>query len=55
MVSTFYDFSGRSMVITGGGGVLCSEMADALAACGARMAILDRDLSLAQNVADRIT
>ena len=55
MVSTFYDFSGRSMVITGGGGVLCSEMAAALAACGARMAILDRDLSLAQKVADRIT
>jgi len=55
LVNTFYDFSGRSMVITGGGGVLCSEMAVAIAACGARIAILDRDLSLAQKVADRIT
>ncbi len=54
MVSTFYDFSGRSMVITGGGGVLCSEMAVALGACGAKMAILDRELVLAQKVADRI-
>jgi len=55
MMSKYYDFSGRSMVITGGGGVLCSEMAVAIAACGARMAILDRDLSLAQKVSDRIT
>jgi len=55
MISKFYDFSGRSMVITGGGGVLCSEMAVAIAACGARIAILDRDLSLAQKVSDRIT
>jgi NAD(P)-dependent dehydrogenase (short-subunit alcohol dehydrogenase family) len=55
MVSTFYDFSGRSMVITGGGGVLCGEMAVALGACGAKMAILDRDPALAQKVVDRIT
>jgi NAD(P)-dependent dehydrogenase (short-subunit alcohol dehydrogenase family) len=55
LVSTFYDFSGRSMVITGGGGVLCGEMAAALGACGAKMAILDRDPALAQKVADRIT
>ena len=55
MVRGFYDFSGRTMVITGGGGVLCSEMAAALGACGAKMAILDRDLALAQKVADRIT
>ncbi len=54
MVSKFYDFSDRTMVITGGGGVLCSEMAVALAGCGARMAVLDRDLALAQKVVDRI-
>ena len=29
-------------VVTGGGGVLCSEMAMALAACGAKIAILSR-------------
>jgi len=55
LISTYYDFSGRIMAITGGGGVLCSEMAVALAGCGAKMAILDRDLAPAQKVADRIT
>lgn len=54
MVNRFYDFSGRAIAITGGGGVLCSEMAVALAACGAKMAILDRDRDLAQKVVDRI-
>ncbi len=55
MVGKFYDFSGRTMAITGGGGVLCSEMAVALADCGAKVAVLDRDLALAQKVVDRIT
>jgi NAD(P)-dependent dehydrogenase (short-subunit alcohol dehydrogenase family) len=55
MLGKYYDFSGRTMAITGGGGVLCSEMAVAAGACGAKMAILDRDLGLAQKVADRIT
>lgn len=54
MVKNHYDFSGRAIAITGGGGVLCSEMAVALAACGAKMAILDRDAGLAQKVVDRI-
>ena len=54
MVNNYYDFSGRNMVITGGGGVLCSEMAVALAGCGAKMAVLDRDSGLAQKVVDRI-
>jgi NAD(P)-dependent dehydrogenase (short-subunit alcohol dehydrogenase family) len=54
LINTYYDFSGRTMAITGGGGVLCSEMALALAACGAKMAILDRDAGLAQKVVDRI-
>lgn len=54
MVGGLYDFTGRSMVVTGGGGVLCSEMAVAAAACGARIAVLDRDLALAQQVANRI-
>jgi NAD(P)-dependent dehydrogenase (short-subunit alcohol dehydrogenase family) len=37
-----YDFSGRSIVITGGTGVLCSAMASALAGCGANIAIVAR-------------
>ena len=36
-----YDFSAQTVVITGGGGILASEFACALAACGARLAILD--------------
>jgi NAD(P)-dependent dehydrogenase (short-subunit alcohol dehydrogenase family) len=37
-----YDFSGRSIVITGGTGVLCSAMASALVGCGANIAIVAR-------------
>ena len=35
-------------VITGGGGVLCSMFARALACCGARVALLDLNLEAAQ-------
>lgn len=42
-------------VITGAGGVLCSLMAKAMAACGAKVAVLDLHLSSAQKVADEIT
>ncbi|MBO0721639.1 MAG: SDR family NAD(P)-dependent oxidoreductase, partial [Blastocatellia bacterium] len=37
-----YDFTGRSLVITGGTGVLCSAMAVALVGCGAKVAIVAR-------------
>jgi NAD(P)-dependent dehydrogenase (short-subunit alcohol dehydrogenase family) len=46
-----YDLSGRVAVITGGGGVLCSTMARALSACGAKIAILDINLDGAKRVA----
>jgi NAD(P)-dependent dehydrogenase (short-subunit alcohol dehydrogenase family) len=36
-----YDFSGRTVAITGGAGILGSEIASALAGCGAQVAILD--------------
>ena len=45
---------GKTAVVTGGGGVLCSEFALALALCGARVAVLDLDLQAAQRVADTI-
>jgi NAD(P)-dependent dehydrogenase (short-subunit alcohol dehydrogenase family) len=35
------DLAGRVAVVTGGGGVLCSQLARALAECGAKVAILD--------------
>jgi NAD(P)-dependent dehydrogenase (short-subunit alcohol dehydrogenase family) len=43
-----YDFSGKTVAVTGGGGVLCSELCRGLAGCGANVVILDRDVSLAE-------
>lgn len=48
------DLSGRVAVITGAGGVLMSEFARALAACGAKVALLDINLQAAETVADSI-
>lgn len=45
-----YDFSGKTIAITGGGGVLCGEMARTLAGCNANIVILDRALDLAESV-----
>ena len=42
-------------VITGGGGILCSVMAKAMAECGAKVAILDLKPDMAQKAADEIT
>lgn len=44
----------RVVVITGGGGVLCSAMATALAGQGARIAILQRRLAVADELASQI-
>jgi NAD(P)-dependent dehydrogenase (short-subunit alcohol dehydrogenase family) len=41
-VTKMYNFTGRTVVVTGGTGVLCSAMAKALAGCGANVAILAR-------------
>jgi NAD(P)-dependent dehydrogenase (short-subunit alcohol dehydrogenase family) len=38
-----YDFTGRTAVVTGGGGVLCRAMSLALAHHGAQVAVLDLD------------
>lgn len=48
------DFSGKVAVVTGGAGVLCAEFCRALAACGAKVAILNRTLSKAEALADEI-
>lgn len=48
------DLRGRVAVVTGGGGVLCSVLAEALARCGAAVALLDRDEDAAQRVAGEL-
>lgn len=48
------DLSGKVAIVTGGGGILCSGMAEALAECGAKVAILDLRLEAANKVADSI-
>ena len=49
-----YDFTGRTVLITGGAGILGGEMACALVGCGANVVILDRDPSLADRLMDRL-
>ncbi|MBO6285968.1 MAG: SDR family oxidoreductase [Bacilli bacterium] len=46
---------GKVVVITGAGGVICGAMAKAIAACGAKVAVLDRLLDKAEIVAKEIT
>ncbi|MBO7741372.1 MAG: SDR family oxidoreductase [Victivallales bacterium] len=48
------DLKNKVAVVTGGGGVLCSTIAAALAACGAKVAILDLNLEAAQKAAEAI-
>lgn len=48
------DLSGKTAVITGAGGVLMSEFARALAACGAQVALLDINAAAAEAVAASI-
>lgn len=48
------DLSGKTAVVTGGGGVLCSAFAAALAECGARVAVLDLSQEAASRTADSI-
>lgn len=48
------DLTGKVAVVTGAGGVLCSDMAKVLARAGAKVALLNRTLSKAQVYADEI-
>ncbi len=52
-VANMYDFSGRSIVITGGTGVLGGDIVAALLGCGAKVAILCRDPKKAERVLKR--
>ncbi len=49
------DLSGKTCVITGGGGILCSTFAKAVASAGANVAVLDLNGEAAKQIADEIT
>jgi NAD(P)-dependent dehydrogenase (short-subunit alcohol dehydrogenase family) len=53
-MNNLFDVKGKVVAITGGGGVLCSEMAMTLAAAGAKIAALDLFEEHAQKVVGRI-
>lgn len=56
-ISTFlecYDFSGQTVVVTGGAGVLCAAMCRILGSAGARIAILDVKPGAAEGLAAEI-
>jgi NAD(P)-dependent dehydrogenase (short-subunit alcohol dehydrogenase family) len=45
-----YDFSGRTIVVTGGTGVLCRELARSLVGCNAQVVLLARDMAKAEDL-----
>jgi len=53
-MSDLFKVSGKTAVVTGGGGILCSEMAIALASRGVKVAVLDINEPAAQKVVDSI-
>ena len=40
-MKTLFDLTGKVAAVTGAGGVLCSQMAKALAQAGAKVAVMD--------------
>lgn len=52
-LQSLYDFTGRTALVTGGAGVLGSEIACALVGCNANVVILDRDVELAEKAIER--
>jgi len=53
-LTSMYNFTGRTIIVTGGTGILGGEMACALVGCGANVAILDRNLDPAQGLLERM-
>ena len=53
-LTKLYDFTGKTIVITGGAGILGGEIACALVGCNANVAIVDRDPALANRLTDRL-
>jgi NAD(P)-dependent dehydrogenase (short-subunit alcohol dehydrogenase family) len=53
-LTRMYDFTGMVVAVTGGAGILGSEMARALAGCGAQVAILDLNIEPAKALVDSL-
>jgi NAD(P)-dependent dehydrogenase (short-subunit alcohol dehydrogenase family) len=53
-LTKMYDFTGKSVAITGGAGILGAEIAGALAGCGAEVAILDVNPDAGKAAVDRM-
>ncbi|WP_287386066.1 SDR family oxidoreductase [Lachnospira sp.] len=49
------DFTGKTVVVTGAGGVLCGDMARAFAQAGAKVALLDLNEEAVKKVAEELT
>lgn len=54
MIPFKIDLTEKVVAVTGGGGILCGIFAEALAKCGAKVAILDFKEEAATKVADKI-
>jgi NAD(P)-dependent dehydrogenase (short-subunit alcohol dehydrogenase family) len=50
-----FDLTGKVAIVTGAGGVLCGQMAKALAQAGAKVAVLDLSLDAANKIASEIS
>ena len=48
------DLTGKVAVVTGGGGILCSCFAEAIAMTGASVAVLDLNEDAAKEVAEKV-
>ncbi len=53
-LARMYDFSGKTVAITGGTGILGGEIAGALAGCGAQVAILGRNEEAGKALIERL-
>ncbi|HZB47324.1 MAG TPA: SDR family oxidoreductase [Pyrinomonadaceae bacterium] len=53
-LTKLYDFTGRTVVVTGATGVLCGAMAEALAGCGANVAALARSEEKGRGLLSRL-
>lgn len=54
-MSKLFEIDGKTTVITGGGGIICSALAKQMAACGAKVVVLDLSLESARRTAREIT